>query len=215
MPVAYYPLDEVNGSSFVDLMAQARGTGYNLGSFTGVTLASGLGPISRSKEQTPAFTTNATAAGTASAGTGSQSWECWFYPTTLSSFGLAMTTLSTSYFGFRLTGGNYRLVSSMRINAANVLSGGNTNVAVNTWMHAGMIWNGTTHKVYYNGVEDGTASPATGLVGTADKTQIGYGGGNSLVGRIAHAAFYNYAIDSSRLRAHYLAGINGVRSLAA
>ncbi len=79
---------------------------------------------------------------------------------------------------------------------------GATTILTNTWYHVAATWNGSTQKIYINGVQDGTVNTAQTLPSDTSDISVGAwtGGGNNY-GEvyIDDLRIYNYARDASQL----------------
>lgn len=98
-------------------------------------------------------------------GSGSFTWEFWWYPTNLTSY---RTPLAKGYIGAA------DLVLQTSLNSGNlnaVISGSivltaTTAVTVNTWNHVALVRNGTALTLYIDGTSAGTATNSTNINGT-------------------------------------------------
>ena len=96
---------------------------------------------------------------------------------------------------------------------------GNTTVALNTWYHAAMTYDGTDLNLYVNGVPDGSVTPVAGgpIITTTQPVRIGGGdggppedyGGWYFAGLIDEPTIYNRALTGAEISAIYSAGCAG------
>ncbi len=85
---------------------------------------------------------------------------------------------------------------------------GATSIAADTWYHIAIIVTASNTRVYLNGVQDGSAS-FSGSILTMQPAQYMFLGTPTAVGgtrSFDEPAFYRYALDVTRLAAHYEAG---------
>lgn len=84
----------------------------------------------------------------------------------------------------------------------------NSALALNTWFHYALVYNGSTLALYINGVSQGTPTACTGTVdNNAGELNIGGNDGVSWFdGWIDEVAVYNTALSADRIAAHYGAG---------
>jgi PKD repeat protein/glucose/arabinose dehydrogenase len=83
-------------------------------------------------------------------------------------------------------------------------------IALNTWTHLVGTYDGTTMRLYVNGVLAATSTSAFG-VNTARPLRVGAGANERtpdylFAGRIDEAAVYNGALSATRVQQHYAAG---------
>jgi len=147
--------------------------------------------------------------------------ECWFMPTVDASAvaylcGKIPSAANVTYFleadgsGNRLVGGfkdqsgsDRQLTSSNRYNTRK-------------WNHAAITYNGTTLKLFLNGVRAGQLTPAAGTKiknnGSADTFSVGaannnnWSFGNSLGGYISEVAVYARSLPEREIIGHYTQG---------
>jgi hypothetical protein len=93
-------------------------------------------------------------------------------------------------------------------------------IATNTAYYIALTWDGTTAKFYVNSVLVDTQAPGptdTFSVGLNEYLRAGCDGigvGDGFNGTLDEVAFYDHALDSTRISAHYGAGIGGQTSQA-
>lgn len=125
-------------------------------------------------------------------GTGSFTWEFWWYPTALTSY---RTPMAKGYTGggdvlLQTGSGDGKLIAYL--SGAAVLTA-TTAVTVNTWNHVALVRNGTTLTWYINGTSAGSATNSTNLSSTLGLNigDSGYGAGGYLQDvRISNVARY-------------------------
>jgi hypothetical protein len=88
----------------------------------------------------------------------------------------------------------------------------NTDVPLNTWVHACLVRDGATARFYYNGAADGTGTRGTGTLSYAsgqplyiglDTDGTGYSQGNFFDGKIAAVKIYNRALSADEILQNY------------
>ena len=90
---------------------------------------------------------------------------------------------------------------------------GGTILPVDTWMHVSGTWDGTTIKVYYNGVLDGSTAYTGNMPAVANTFRIGGGFGSEYFpGSIADVSIWNIAKTQSEIAADQTACITGVET---
>lgn len=82
-------------------------------------------------------------------------------------------------------------------------------LALNTWYHVAVTWDGTTIRAYKNGAMIASAAPGSAVIPTTGfRTMIGVdwtNGVNWFPGHIAEVAIYPSALSADRLAKHYAA----------
>jgi hypothetical protein len=98
-----------------------------------------------------------------------------------------------------------------------VLATGSTAAQTNTWYHVAMTYDGTTLKLYVNGVSDASAAAVNAMTPTTQSFSIGGlpSGPWDFAGRIDELSLYNRALTSSEVLGIYTAGAGGKCSLGA
>ena len=100
------------------------------------------------------------------------------------------------------------------VNGTNYFDG-NTEVAVDTWYHVAMTYDGQWLKLFVNGILDGSSSASTGAVVTTSQPMRLGGGEPSgglpyyFTGLIDEPTIYNRALTTNEISAIYSAGIAG------
>lgn len=82
-------------------------------------------------------------------------------------------------------------------------------MVLNTWQHVAATWNGTTMRLYRNGVEVASGTGAySGSPATGQELRIGlrWDSAYKLAARLDEAALYPIALSPARVLAHYTAG---------
>jgi hypothetical protein len=105
--------------------------------------------------------------------------------------------------------------------AASTLSGGfytgsswqavvGPTLSLNTWHHVAVSWDGTSLRLYVDGVTVATATPSSAPVAGVNRIYVGRRWDTSASpyynGRIAAASIYGSALAEARISAHYNAG---------
>lgn len=107
---------------------------------------------------------------------------------------------------------NGKLRPHLQLNSQWIYWDCNTSLALNTWYHVAMVYNGTSLKGYVNGVLDGSTN-VSGMVATSTSTlKLGLystPSNHALNGRVDEATFYNKALSDAEIAAAYLAGSAG------
>ena len=101
-----------------------------------------------------------------------------------------------------------KAVFSLETTTGNVTATGATTIAINTVYHLVGTWDGSTARLYLNGVLDGSSATAakTLILGTTDATvDIGWDGAGAgfVVGKIDEVAMYESALGQARITDHY------------
>jgi hypothetical protein len=214
-PVAFWELNELTGTTANDSSGNAlSGTytgGYTLGAVPPVNAPGAVlldGSSGYVNCGTPAAL-NLTAAWTL---------EAWVYLTSTPS-GSAL--IAEAYTG----GANSVLYMLAFVTAggspASTLAGGyyasstwhaiaGPTPSLNTWHHTAVTWDGTTLRLYLDGIQVATGVPSSPPVSSMDGVYLGQSwdiaGSPYLPGRMACAAIYGTALSAARILAHYNAG---------
>jgi hypothetical protein len=110
-------------------------------------------------------------------------------------------TTAPAFFIFQIAGATYATVSAT------------TKPATDTWHYYAATWDGatTTLKIYLDGSNEGTTSTTSGSAGCSEDVDVGRRGDNAsfswVNGNIQEVAIYNSVLTSTRITAHYNAGI--------
>jgi hypothetical protein len=105
-------------------------------------------------------------------GTGDFTVECWAYFISLNPGNYA-PVFANSYLFYVGSGGGVLVFNG----TADVATGSNNDVVINTWTHLAYVRSGTTLKVYVNGVVKATAT-VSGSIDTGSPNKIGYWSGS-------------------------------------
>jgi hypothetical protein len=74
----------------------------------------------------------------------------------------------------------------------------------NVWYHIGITSNGSTHKLYFNGVDVQTQTGAGPFYSTTTPFTLGYGNVHTyLNGNIAHALLYDRALNAQDMKQNF------------
>lgn len=218
-PVSYWRLGESAGPNAIDEMTA------NAGVYTGGVTFAQTGAIVGDTDKAALFTRASagyvTVSDSASLSiTGSWTIEAWIKLATISD-GTTQNLIAAKYdaagggsngYLFRVSVGNklesYTLGASTMAGAV-----GATSLSAGTWYYAVAVYNGTTLKVYLNGVEDGTVSttiaPTNGSAAAIIGGQPDLQAASFLNGTLDEVAIYNKALSTTRITAHYSAGTTG------
>lgn len=218
-PLAYYRLADSSGTTMADSSGNSHSGTYG-GGFT--LNATGL-LVGDSNKAVDFASASATVAGASwMTSTGAVTFEALIQPDTVSG-------ASYNFIGVRDdnngTGNLWWLViKATKLTAlcrGTEFSGSTTLVAGNTY-HVAFTYDGTTAKVYLNGVLDGSSARTGAMSSTTYDLILGRWGnsGSPLYfdGRIDEAALYSTALSSTRIAAHYsaatVAAASGTASLS-
>src|SRR2546430_1106977 len=138
--------------------------------------------------------------------------EAWVYPTVAPTGWRAVIDKNAD--------GYYLMASSDQGNrpavggswtAGNQNTVGPTALPVNAWTHLAGTFDGTTVRLYVNGVEVASQAQATSLVNTAETLQIGADkfAGENFAGRIDEVRIYNRALSPAEIQADMAVGVDG------
>lgn len=211
-PIAYYRLAEVTGTIADDISGHARQGTINNSPTLGVATL-----LTDPADGTDFAMTFANASSqdislpTAFIPTGSgHAWslECWCKPATIASGTYAsMMSMGSNVanqladIAFNNTGGTYKFV--MATFGTSVFA--STTITIGNIYHVVSTYDGTNMRLYVNSTL--VAGPsAFSLNLTTGFAQIGNDNANFFNGTIDEPAFYNYALSSAQVSAHYTAG---------
>lgn len=190
-PKGYWKLNEPSGN-FVD----SSGNGFTLTASGTITYQT-VGP----------FGEKATTFG--SGGTGSRSQisavidnltiECWVYITAYSSDSVILCNQSAAH-GYEVALNSSGKVTVTCQNVA-VIGGAGSVVSLNTWTYIVVERDSGTWKSYINGILDQSSMGTTTPIAPSSSTTAV--ANTVFTGRLAHAAFYETVLSSTRVRAHY------------
>jgi hypothetical protein len=232
LPLSYWPLQEVNGSTAVDLMATARGTGYNGTIGASVTSATTSPVVNNPVAFVFDGSTGARVDVTNPAALQVQDFsiEMWLFVNSSQSAALK-AFLDYDHAGTpnhawviqteNATATNPNIYLAYRSGATfqpstGIGSGQGISVTKGVWNH--LVWtkSGTTVIGYRNGVSVFTpaaAASATVTYSASRNLRIAQGisgATRQAQASMAHVAVYGYALAADRIRYHYEAGINGI-----
>lgn len=224
LPIAYWALDEVNGTAAADLMVRARSTGYPGVYAGGYTLDQRPGPINRDSGGSPLFDGSTgridVNGASLSALNGSfmtvMAWV-WIDASQTNGYPRILDRAYAGQFSFY-----YRAVDPLCLGFALKATTGAADQSrmladpvVNAWSFVAATWDGTTITLW-NNTNTATYSNVAlsgGLANSSANIRIGQrvdaGDSRAFKGKIAHVELYNYVVSEARIHAHYLAGLNG------
>ncbi len=215
-PLAYYRLGESSGTAMVD----ASGNGRD-GTYTSTALGT-AGALAGSGDSDTAITLTG---GTGNAGAVPyDTWmngltavtvEAWVNTTATSGTRFVVARTGNTNYNYGLAVINGKAFMGLRTTSTSLGATGTTNVADGLWHHLVGTWDGTTLRIYVDGVLDGTASLSGTMTTAANGLQVGGRGANYFVGSIDEAAVYSSALSASRIAAHYGAGTSSAPAVTA
>lgn len=219
-PVAFWPLDETNGTTAYDIFSGAYNGTYVNGPTQGVAGATGNTGTAVDFDGSSQYVDLGNPSGLNL--TGQITFEAWIYPEATSGdrdiFGRGDSfSPVTGEIFLRIENGTYEV---------GAWNGNNTYDAsfamppgdLNTWVYIAGTYDGTQWNLYRDGVLEN--SGGTGLapmnleVSWAIADGTASGNNRNFQGAIQDAAIYGYALSSSRISAHYQAGISVSSGLA-
>jgi uncharacterized repeat protein (TIGR01451 family) len=206
-PVGYWRLNETVGSTAVD-----ESGGGNAGAYVSGSVLGADGPIisdAANKAVSFGATGYVNVPDSASLSpTGAFTLEAWVRLNSLGQQGLIEKYDTPSHNGYLMRLQNGRLTAYTLANGTSTRAQGNTLLAANHWYHVAAVYNGTSLRVYVNGVEDGAAATTVSPTNGATSLKLGARGDDTafrLDGTLDEAAVYNTALSQARLQAHFRA----------
>jgi hypothetical protein len=216
LPTNYWPLDEAAGTSALDVMTTAKGSG-NAGTAGGTPTRGTTGPFRGTRSTTFNGSTDFFSFPNSSAyNSASGSILAWFN-TTMNNYGNISRrddVASNRAWLFRVEPGGHFETLLIFGGIPDVDSG----FAVNDgkWHHAAMTWaydgsSTTLLSQYVDGALTGTASTSGSMPALNTSLYIGrvFTGAESFAGSVAQKCFYAYAMSAARIKAQYLSGFTG------
>ncbi|MBI3973600.1 MAG: hypothetical protein HY332_20185 [Chloroflexi bacterium] len=211
VPSGYWRLNETSGTTAAD----SSGNGYS-GTYVG-TITNGIpgGPLAGDPQPvTQISSTNGDTGDYISMGNifdapSAFTLEAWVYKTGTSNYdhGDVVAKGNSGWTGYALAIKFGK--AQLRIRDELFELYGTTTLALNTWYHVAATYDGTTARVYLNGVQEAAANPSVLPRSTGIPFQIGNGNANEdleFIGRIAEAAFYPRALTAQQILSHYQVG---------
>jgi hypothetical protein len=108
------------------------------------------------------------------------------------------------------TGWNWRLYNGTGSTVGWDLTGGTA--LLDSWSHVVGVWDGTSAKLYVNGVDTGAANTGAGGYNASTAAVFSVGaydvGGTASTGDIDEVAFYPSALTEAQIQAHYSAAVS-------
>ncbi len=210
----YYRMSEASGATAYDVSGTGRHATY-VGAPT-LGAASGISGDAADKavtfNGTSQYATVPLGAGSNALPTGNGNWsvECWFKiaanPTTnprlLCQFGDRGITRAAPGIVMNTSGGIFATTQAGDTAATSAVS-------LNVWHHAVATWDGTTLRIYLDGVAGPTATPGALSIGThgaAFGAAEDHAAANDFPGILDEVAFYSATLNSTRVTAHWNAG---------
>lgn len=212
-PIVYYRLDESSGTSANDISGNTY-TGTLNG---GITLGQ-TGALFSDTNKAMLFdgSTGYISLPSALNGNGftALTFEGWYKPSTsaLGSFTLLMMGDNTDHnFGYQLYwSGTSSLNFNVGVGTANNGVSYNASPVANVYWHIVGTFDGSTIRLYVNGVLQGSAS-LSGTISASATPILGASTGHSFKfpGTIDEVAIYSYALSALQVSTHYTTGISG------
>jgi hypothetical protein len=207
-PVSYWRLGEASGTSAADVRGSNPGTYQNGAVLAQPGVLAGDADTSTSFDGSNDYVSVADSPSVSI--TGPFTLEAWINTTSSSQQAIIEKYSYPWYHGYvlRLQGGKVVAYTLGSTNADESVSGATT-VSLNTWHHVAGVFDGSTLKVYLDGVQDGTASVVYAPDDGPDVLKIGARGDDATVtfsGRLDDAAVYNRALSATEIKLHYDSG---------
>lgn len=203
-PAAYWRLGDASGTTAVD----SSGNGHN-GVYTGTVTLGATGLVPGDATTSADFSAgNSGAAGSAWMSTlTTVTFECIIKPDTVSGGSYNFIAVRDDNNG---TGNGWWLVikaGKLTALCRGTEFSGSTTLVANTKYHVAFTYDGTTAKVYLNGVLDGSSARSGNMTTANLDLLIGrWGNGGSPLyfdGKIQECAYYLTTVSSTRIAAHY------------
>ena len=206
-PVGYWRLNEASGSTAVD----ESGSG-NAGTYVSGSVLGAQGPIisdtgNKAVSFGAAGYVNVPDSASLSP-TGAFTLEAWVRLNSLGQQGVIEKYDTPGNNGYVMRLENGKLTAYTLGNGSRSRVEGRTALATGHWYHLAAVYEGTSLRVYVNGVEDGagatTLSPTNGVT----SLKLGARGDDTafrLDGTLDEAAVYNKALSQARIQAHFRA----------
>ena len=216
-PVAYWKLDETSGTTTNDAI------GSNHGTYTGGYTLNQAGIPSTGR---PSVALNGSSGyincGAPAALNLTAAWtlEAWVYLTSAPNGSAVISELYTGAgdqvlyalgFGGMVVGGTSQLQVGFYTGSTwRYIQG--AALSLNTWHHIAGTWDGTNLRLYADGAQVASGTPASGPVAGMNGLVLGRrwdtaGSAPYLPGRLDEVAIYDAALSATRILAHYNAGI--------
>lgn len=211
-PVGYWRLGEASGTNAAD----SSGNG-NTGTYTGGVTLGQPGAI----QADPDGLVNAAALFDGSSGyvqgptapvfTSAITAEGWFYLTSLPGAEEGIIVQRDGEFILRVdpsAEGKHLSAFVIIGGVAEPRASWSTVPSLNTWYHAAMTWDGTTLRLWVNGVQVASQTRSGSITSSGDRIAIGsssFGTAGFFPGTIDEVAVYPTALSAARIAAHYAA----------
>src|SRR6266550_3488691 len=130
--------------------------------------------------------------------------EAWLYPTTLSGWRTAILKRTTSGLAYSLYAHNNdpQPATTINVGGSDVSAAGPSALPLNSWSHLAATYDGTTMRLYVNGVQVGTHAVSGSI--TTSNGQLSIGGNNVwgeyFAGLIDEVRVYNRALSAGEIQ---------------
>jgi hypothetical protein len=211
-PLAYYRLNEATSATTV---ADSSGNSRTANVTGTLTSATGLLTGDTDTALSSAATAVAIAPYAAWQSVSSFTAECWVKPSALGGARtfvarfdgwVPTSSFSPSSFSLRASSGG-NLEACIFYSGNNQALNNGSSLSTGVRYHLAMTYDGTTARVYLNGVQDFTISASGMNAGTLGLSIARAQGAEAFEGVIDEVAYYGTALSAGRILAHYNAGI--------
>jgi hypothetical protein len=207
-PLLYYRMGDASGTTMTDSSGGGRNGAYvnspTLGTTGLVSDANTAVTMASASSQRATVTDDNSLDGLTAI-----TVEAWIKPTTVPSsqaYIISRDGSTNRSFQFRL---NNHKVEFIKVPNGTVTASSAASINAGDLRHVAAVYNGTDIRIYINGVLDGTPAATTGDLGTvARDLEIGARSSAGFYdGIIDEVAVYTTALSSTRIAAHYAAGL--------
>lgn len=211
-PVGFWPLDETAGTN-----ADDRGSASVDGTYTGGFTLGAAGPAGLRAVEFNGSTGYVAIPDNPAFSPATPTLEAWAYRVATGGATQMILTKSQDPHEWAMFLSSGTLFVNIYNTGAGVFAGVSdpSPMPLATWVHYAMTWDGTTQRLYRDGVQvaTNTATSGTRQGDTVAAVNIGRRAvpDSYFTGRVCFAAIYATALAAERVKAHYEAGIrNGV-----
>lgn len=215
-PQWYFRMGIASGSTLTDI----SGRGYSAALNGGFTLSQ-AGALAVSTDTAIAFNGSTGYASLSSLilpCVTAFSVECWFKVASTSNLSNTPRLISQDNAASNLKGFDFGVFPSgttgaffnVAVNGVNKQAASSTVFNANTWYHMAAVFDGSTAKIYTNGVQTASIAASGSMSISSNSILLAAltGPANYLNGFLDECAGYGYALSPDRIKAHYNAGIN-------